>query len=203
MSGGGKGGSQSSSVQLPGFINDAAERAVARGEQAGSIGFVPFSGPDVAAFSPSQEAAFAGTNQAASAFGLPTSQGTGLPEAQEFAGGLRGFSSKPLLDEAIATLGAERPGQLAAIQSGFIDPVTGAPGQGLLPRPSERPASVGLIGSNDNGFEQPNVGSSGGGGFVSVRDMFDGGGAGASGGNFQGGGLLSDFANARADRRAR
>ena len=126
MSGGGKGGSETTKVQLPKFIEDAAQRAVAQGEQAGRIGFVPFSGPDVAAFSPAQEAAFAGTNQAASAFGLPTAQGTGLPAPETFAGGVQGFSSAPLFEQALAQLEAQRPGQFGAINEFFIDPVTGA-----------------------------------------------------------------------------
>lgn len=128
MAGGGKGGSQTTRVQLPAFIEDAAERAVARGEQIGQIGFVPQMGPDVAAFNPTQEAAFAGTNQAAGAFGLPQSQGTGLPQAQDF-GGIQAFSSFPIFEQQVQQLEAARPGQAAALQSFFIDPVTGEPAE--------------------------------------------------------------------------
>ena len=140
MAGSGKGGSQTTRVQLPQFVEDAAQRAIERGERVGQIGFVPFTGPDVAAFTPMQEAAFAGTNQAASAFGLPVSQVTGLPQAQEFAGGVRGFSSFPLFEQAQQQLQATRPGQFQAITDFFIDPVTGelpvgVPQQGLLDEP--------------------------------------------------------------------
>lgn len=124
MSGGGKGGSQSTSVQLPSFIEDAAKRAIDRGETASQIGYVPYSGPDVAAFTPLQEASFASTNQAAEAFGLPSAMGSTLPEAQNF-GGILGYSSKPIYDQAIGILAEERPGQYNAINNQFIDPVTG------------------------------------------------------------------------------
>ena len=195
--GGFLGGRNQSSVQLPGFIEDAAQRAIQRGEQAAQIGFVPFSGPEVAAFTPMQEAAFAGTNQAASAFGLPTVSGPQFPEPETFAGGVRGFSSRGLLDEAISQLGQERPGQLEAIQSFFIDPVTGALPLGtpvqspVAPVPTTQGDGGGMSVLPVQGDRQ---------GFTSIRDMFDGGGAGQSGDRFEGGGILSDIFNAREDR---
>jgi len=199
--GGGKGGSQSTQVRLPDFIEEAGERAVARGEDIAKIGFVPHMGPDVAAFSPTQEAAFAGTNMAASAFGLPQSQGTGLPEAQDFGGGIRGFSSFPIFEQSLQDLREARPGQVAAIEDFFIDPVTG--------RMAGRGATGGGGGNRANrvrhagGDRESGSSFGGGGGFTGFRDMFDGGGAGASGDRFQGGGILSDIANARSDRRDR
>ena len=198
MAGGGKGGSQTSRVQLPQFIEDAAQQAVAQGQRAGQIGFVPYTGPDVAAFTPAQEAAFAGTNQAAAAFGLPTAQGTGLPEAQTFAGGVRGFSSAPLLEESMAALEASRPGQFGAIQDFFIDPVTGAAPEGLLSQPVSQPV---VSGGRRDRDRTPRVMPSGqGAGFTGFRDMFDGGGPGASGDRFEGGGLISDLGNRIVDR---
>lgn len=212
MAGGGKGGSQTTRVQLPQFIESAAERAVQRGEDVGRIGFVPFTGPDVAAFTPQQEAAFAGTNQAASAFGLPSMQGTGLPQPETFAGGVRGFSSAPLFEQALAELQATRPGQFDAINSFFIDPVTGA-----LPAGMAGPAGAGLLGApnpslsdvlggimdgsraRDTSAGRLSGSSAGGslpGGFTSVGDMFDGGGPGAAGDTFSGGGFISDVGNA-------
>lgn len=163
MAGSGKGGSQTTRVQLPKFVEDAAQRAIARGEEVGRIGFVPFTGPDVAAFTPMQEAAFAGTNQAASAFGLPTVSGTGLPEAQGFAGGIRGFSSFPLFEQAQQQLQETRPGQFQAITDFFIDPVTGAapaaavPQQGLLspaPQTFTQPTIKDMLKDGGRGDEQ-------------------------------------------------
>lgn len=207
MSGGGKGGSQTTRVQLPAFIEDAAERAVARGEQIGEIGFVPQMGPSVAAFTPAQEAAFAGTQGAAGAFGLPQAQGTGLPQAQDF-GGIQAFSSFPLFEQQVEALRQARPGQVSAIESFFIDPVTGAPAErsfnpeNNLGVPVTAPQAAILDGGPD-GREPIRQSVEGGGGFTSFADMFDGGGPGAAGDQFQGGGIVSDIANARAERRER
>lgn len=192
--GGFLGGRNQSSAQLPGFIEDAAQRAIQRGEQAAQIGFVPFSGPEVAAFTPMQEAAFAGTNQAASAFGLPTVSGPQFPEPQTFAGGVRGFSSRGLLDEAISQLGQERPGQLEAIQSFFIDPVTGDLPLGTPVQSPAVPVPT-TQGGNDGGGMSVLPVQGDRQGFTSIRDMFDGGGPGKSGDTFQGGGLISDIGN--------
>jgi len=68
---------------------------------------------------------------AAGAFGLATPTGasvTGMPTATEYAGGIRGYSSAPLFEQAQAELAARRPAQKAYIDSFFIDPVTGAYG---------------------------------------------------------------------------
>ena len=192
------GGKSTSQVQLPGFIEDAAQRAIQRGEQAAQIGFVPFSGPEVAAFTPMQEAAFAGTNQAASAFGLPTVSGPQFPEPGTFAGGVRGFSSRGLLDDAIFQLGQERPGQLEAIQSFFIDPVTGDLPLGTPVQSPVAPVPTTQGGGGGGTRVIPVQGDRQG--FTSIRDMFDGGGAGQSGDRFAGGGILSDIFNAREDR---
>lgn len=194
MAGGGKGGSSTTSVQLPKFIEDAAQRAVAQGEQAGQIGFVPFSGPDVAAFSPMQEAAFAGTNQAASAFGLPTSEGTGLPEAETFAGGIRGFSSAPLFEQALAQLEESRPGQFNAITDFFIDPVTGALPQGAAQQRAQQEALLaggGLLDPRTGQDADQTAGRSGTTGFSGAGPL--GGNIGPTqpeDGGFFGGGLL-------------
>lgn len=201
MSGGGKGGSQTTRVQLPGFIEDAAQRAVARGEQVGQVGYVPYMGPDVAAFTPQQRAAFAGSNQAASAFGLPSAQGTGLPAPETFAGGVQGYSSFPLYEQALAQLEATRPGQFEAINSFSIDPVTGAvPTSGLAQANPAAPGAAVVYQDGNQG--QGGAGGYGGGGmtgtgsgYTGFGDMFDGGGPGASGDTFSGGGLLSDAAN--------
>jgi len=125
---GGKGGSTSSSVQIPQWAEDAARANLARADQLAQIGFVPETAalPTIAAFSPAQEAAFQGTNLMASAFGMPVAAGTGMPAPTEYAGGIRGYSAAPLYEAAIADLAASRPGQYAALQAPFIDPFTGA-----------------------------------------------------------------------------
>ena len=53
---GGKGGSTTSSVEIPEYIEEAARRNLAKAEDISQIGYVPYYGPDVAAFTPFQEA---------------------------------------------------------------------------------------------------------------------------------------------------
>ena len=134
MSGGGKGGSTTSSVQIPAWAEQAAQRNIQRADQISQVGYVPYYGPDVAAFSPMQEASFAGTNAAAQAFGLPTAQGslTGMNAPQDF-GGVRGYSSAPLYEQSLASLQSARPNQYAAMTSMFVNPYAQPTGGGYVP----------------------------------------------------------------------
>ena len=54
---GGKGGSQTSSVEIPEYIEKAAQRNLNKAERISQLGYVPYYGPDVAAFTPMQQAA--------------------------------------------------------------------------------------------------------------------------------------------------
>ena len=120
MASGGKGGSTSSSVQIPDWIKEPAQRNLARAEQAAQVGYMPWYGPDVAAATPQQLSAMQASNTAAQAFGLaPRGQAfdSGLPQAQEFAGGVRGYSSAPLFNQAVNELAAKNPGQMARYNS--------------------------------------------------------------------------------------
>jgi hypothetical protein len=119
--GGGKGGSQSTSVEIPAWLEQAAQSGLARGTQAAGIGYVPYRGPDVAALTPMQEAAMANTSAASSAFGLGASPmpGAGMPAAQTFAGGVRGYSSAPIYDQAVSELQMRDPAQYAKLIAPF------------------------------------------------------------------------------------
>jgi hypothetical protein len=130
---GGKGGSTTSSVEIPEYIEEAARRNLGKAEDISQIGYVPYYGPDVAAFTPFQEAGFQQTADVASAFGVgPQMSQTdimgGMPAATEFTGGVRGYSSAPLYQQAVDKLAAQRPAQAQFIESFFIDPVTGQVG---------------------------------------------------------------------------
>ena len=128
---GGKGGSTTSSVEIPEYIERAAQENLNRAQAIAQMGYVPYYGPDVAAFTPMQEAAMQNVASAAGAFGLATPTGasvTGMPTATEYAGGIRGYSSAPMFEQAQAELAARRPAQKSYIDSFFIDPVTGTYG---------------------------------------------------------------------------
>ena len=205
---GGKGGSQTSQVTVPQYIEDAARANLSRAGNVANIGPIRYEGPDVAAYSPMQMAAARGLSDTASAFGVAGGGMSdqdlrgGMPEPTEFAGGVRGYSSAPMYDESLAALKASSPGQYDFINSLYIDPVTGKLGS----RASSRvPIGVGLGTTNYGGggsstmneaMAMAQASRSAGGGYTSFSDMFDGGGAGASGGNFSGGGRISSIANA-------
>ena len=125
---GGKGGSQTQTTQMaiPPYLEEPIKRNIARAEEISRIGYVPYYGPEVAALTPMQESAMQSTGLAAQAFGLPNALGNQVtPEPQEFAGGVRGYSSGSLYDAAVEELKARRPGQYDAIMNQFIDPFTG------------------------------------------------------------------------------
>jgi hypothetical protein len=205
MGGGGK-QTTTSAVEIPAWLEAAAQRNLAKADSLAQIGYTPYYGPDVAAMTPMQLAAMQGTNTAASAFGMPTADPTaGMPAAQNYDG-MQAYSSGSLYDQALAELQSRQPGQYAALRAPFIDPVTGA--QPLAPYGSGGGYAGG--GSSSGGSAAPgpmpmreggggegrgNYGpSSSGGGYTGMRDMVDGGGPGKSGTAF--GGALGGVSNA-------
>jgi hypothetical protein len=132
-----KGGSTTSTVEVPEYIEKAARRNLTEADKIRKLGFIPEYGPTVAAFTPMQEAAFQGTAQAAGAFGLPGGGMSmqdisgGMPEPTTYAGGVRGYSALPIYEQALEAFGQARPGQKRYAESFFIDPFTGAAGSNM------------------------------------------------------------------------
>ena len=211
------GGSKTTTVAAPAWLEDAAKYGLARAEQASRIGYTPYYGPDVAAMTPMQVAGMQGTNTAAGAFGLGTADPmAGMPQAQNF-NGMAAYSSGPMYDQALAELERRAPGQYAALRAPFIDPVTGGQygassmqGKSASGSPvsafggggaASEPSGGGGGGGSDRGMMSSGGGGAGSsssgtiGGYTGIRDMFDGGGPGASGATFSGG-PLSGVANA-------
>ena len=130
---GGKGGSTSSSVEIPEYIEKAAQRNLNKAERISQLGYVPYYGPDVAAFTPMQQASFQNTANVANAFGMgtPTSQSDimgGMPTPTQYAGGVSGYSSAPLYEQSLDQLAMQRPAQKSYMDSFFINPYSGAQG---------------------------------------------------------------------------
>lgn len=122
--GGGKGGSSTTTQEIPDWVKEPAQRNLARAEEISQIGYTPYYGPDVAAFTPQQMSAFNNTNDMASAYGMGGG-GVSVPEPTTFANGMQGYSSAPLYEEAVGALQTNRPGQYDAIMAQFINPQTG------------------------------------------------------------------------------
>jgi len=207
MAGGGS-NTQTTSVEIPQWLQEAAQRNLSRADQVSQIGYTPYYGPDVAAMTPMQIAAMQNTGAAASAFGLPTVADpmAGMPTPQTFAGGVQGYSSAPLFQQSLEALRVNAPGQYAAIQSLFVDPRTGAtpfgitsmPMGGAAPQSYGQPMRKGPLqgsaASRNTKFDTYSTkadtaarAKSAGpptrqqAGYSGVRDMFDGGGPRASG----------------------
>ena len=108
---GGKGGGQSTKTEIPAWAENATKRNLARAEEVQKIGYMPYYGPDVAGFTPSQQAAMQNNLSAASAFGMaaPTDAMAGMPQAQDFGGGISGYSSGDLFDQAVAEFERRKP----------------------------------------------------------------------------------------------
>lgn len=193
MSGGGKGGSQRTSVEIPAWLEEAAQRNLARADQASTIGYTPYYGPDVAALTPLQVQAMQGTNQAAGAFGLgQVDPMAGMPQSQTFAGGVQGYSSAPLYQQSLDALQAASPGQFAALQAPFINPVTGGT---AAQAPSVTPYQpmIAMTGGSDGGYIPTSTGprpTSSGTGSFGLPDPMSGG---FTGTNFSGpvGGVIN------------
>ena len=133
---GGKGGSSTTTVEIPEYIEAAAQRNLNKAERISQLGYVPYYGPDVAALTPMQQASMQNVAGAASAFGMATPQGQdiyGMPAPTTFAGGIQGYSSAPMFEQAQAELARQRPAQKSYIDSFFIDPFTGQYGSNVAP----------------------------------------------------------------------
>lgn len=132
-----KGGKQTTKVELPKNIQQAGESNIQQAQQVGQLGYVPYYGPEVAAMTPMQLAAGQGISSAAGAFGLPgggMSPMQGMPQPQTFAGGIQGYSSGNVFEQALRDFQQNRPGQYQAMMDMFINPQTGQ-----MPKPKPKP----------------------------------------------------------------
>lgn len=182
---GGKGGSTTSEVKIPEYIEEASKANLARASDISKIGYTPYYGPDVAAFSPMQQAAFQNTADTAGAFGLlaPTSQQDimgGMPAPTTYAGGAQGYSSAPMYEQSVAEFAARRPGQYDAIMAQFLDPMTGAAPSAPSASAASAPTFADYGGRDMDYGGNASANANSGVGYTGVRDMLDGGGPNAS-----------------------
>lgn len=141
---GGKGGSQTSKVQIPSWIEEPSIRNIARAEQVARMGYQPYYGPEVAAFSPMQQQAMQSQYDAAAAFGLAPMGGNamaGMPAPTGYAGGIQGYGSGDLFEQAVNEFQKRQPDQAALYASQFVGPDVNAINTNSNPNP--RPVMVG------------------------------------------------------------
>ena len=121
---GGKGGSNTTEASIPEWAKEPTIRNLARSEVAQQVGYQPYMGADLAAVNPTQMSAMQNQLDAASAFGLsaPSTPMQGMPEAQDFGGGMKGYSAFPLVEQAQQELARKNPEQQAIYDSLFGNP---------------------------------------------------------------------------------
>jgi len=121
-SGGGKGGKKTEATTIPEWLRGPAERNLQRAEAVQQIEYMPYYGPDVAAFTPAQNAAFDANIGAGEAFGLlapnTLTATSGMPTPTDFDG-FSGYSSQPIYESALAELKANQPGAVAQYDALF------------------------------------------------------------------------------------
>lgn len=155
------GGSQSTSMQIPEWLEQPARRNIGRAEEISQLGYMPNFGPQVAALSNQQTQAMRNQNRMANAYGMGGGGGLNIPKPQTFAGGVQGYSSFPMFKQMRDTFGQRRPGQMDAYKAQFINPrsgaaatsaFAGAPTQAVDPTTGQI-VDAGMIGSAGNDLD--------------------------------------------------
>jgi|13_taG_2_1085334.scaffolds.fasta_scaffold05592_8 hypothetical protein len=121
---GGKGGSKTTETKIPEWVRAPADRNLQRAEAVQQIEYMPYTGGQVAALTPTQEAAMNNNINTAKAFGLldPNSNLTamsGMPTPTTYDNGMKGYGSIGLYDQALAELTARNPENMAAYNALF------------------------------------------------------------------------------------
>lgn len=126
-------GSSESKSELPDWVVGPATEMLQRSVDMGKAGYMPWTGPSVAAIDPSQIAGMQNNNDMAAAFGMATAMPR-MMEATDYGNGLFGHSAMPLYDQNMAALQERAPGQMDYYNSFFVDPVTGVEGSRMQPQ---------------------------------------------------------------------
>ena len=191
------GGSKSTEVKIPQWLEDAAKAGLARSDTVSRIPYAPYYGPDVAAMTPAQIAAMQGTNRAASAFGQSTVDPmAGMPEATNY-NGMMAYSSGSGYDAALAELKNRQPGVYNAIMGQFIDPITGE-----MPVGATAAGGAGASASAGANVPMSQQGGGGGGDRMPARGGRQGTTSMATPGSYMPGGVNTNNPNSFGNRMA-
>lgn len=178
---GGKGGGSRTSVQIPQWIQDPMQRGISRAEDMSRMGYQPYYGPEVAAFSPMQIAAMQSSADAASAFGLAPQMdvSAGIPTPTEYVGGVRGYGSGDIFEQSLNEFNKRQPAQAAIYNDLFAGPDVGRIDYGDNGG-NDRPVMSG--GGGEGGGMDPLTGGYGNNALVNAGGLGSAGGLGTSGG---------------------
>ena len=121
------GSSSRQETKVPAYIEEAGKLALQRAQEIQGMGYIPYTGPEIAAISDTERALNRNVGAMASAFGLEGPAPLSMGDAQlTSAGGVSGYSSYPAYMAAMERLKEQRPDQYAYL-SGMtrFDPITG------------------------------------------------------------------------------
>ena len=174
-------GSKSSKTEVPAYIEDASKQAIGMANARNELGYVPYMGPDVAAFNPMQMNAMQGANTMAQSMGLPTA-GLSLMAPEDYGNGVWGHSSAPVYEDSMARLQAANPELFDALQK--LKEISKMARQGQVAQDgsmlNQNPFQPGGFAGDGMGPNQGRSGMVGDG--SGITGMFSGGGSGWSGG---------------------
>ncbi len=132
--GGGKGGGQSSSVEIPAWLEGASQRNVQRAESLAGVGHQNYYGPSIAAFNPAQNFVFDSLLGATGTMGFGDMGMTASemqPTPTDFGNGLLGYETGSIADAAVDEWRGRNPSQAARHDSNFTARNNGTPGAGF------------------------------------------------------------------------
>jgi len=183
-------GSKSSKTEVPAYIEDASKQAIGMANARNELGYIPYMGPDVAAFNPMQMNAMQGSNTMAQSMGLPTA-GLSLMAPTDYGNGVWGHSSAPLYEDSMARLQAANPELFDALQK--LKEISKMARQGQVAQDgsmlNQNPFQPGGFAGDGMGPNQGRTGMVGDGSVVgSISDIVGN----ATGGRFGGSGRSND-----------
>ena len=124
---GGKGGSQSSQVEIPGYMEDALRQQLARAQAVQNMPYAPVMGPTMAGFTSGQKAGMESQAALAQRMGIiPESYDVTagyMPGAEDVGGGLSAYASYPGAQQRIEAAYRENP-QLQRAMEAMYTPET-------------------------------------------------------------------------------
>lgn len=136
------GGSQTTSAEIPAYLDAAAQDVVNQAAQAASVGYMANPNAGVAAFTPMQVSAMTANNTGMNAYGLGGVEDpmAGMPQAVNLGGGVMGYRSYPIYRNSQQDWRRQNPGQGQAYDQMFVDPKAKG-GQGAKPGQPAQPAT--------------------------------------------------------------
>lgn len=147
----GKGGSQTTRVELDPRLEEGAAQAIAAAFNSAALPYTPNRGVQIAGFAPQELAAMRGANSAAAAMGFGSpAMGSYLPAPTQTAGGFYGYSPASAYDEMMAqSVSAENAAQRDALLKSYTAAAKAVMGGGTSGSPYSTATGAGTNDEHD------------------------------------------------------